>query len=432
MPRGRPTNELPASALSTEQKNLIVPLQQGGMAVYVGWDWASKTHDITVVDDEGKIVDHFDIAHDEVGLTRALKRLARHGSPDSLDIAIERPSGLVVERLVEAGHPVVPIHPNAFNAARSRWGASRAKSDPGDSYRLADYLRTDGHRLRRLRPMDEATRNLQALVRMRDDHVEVRIAAFDQLEALLQAHWPGAVGLFYDLASDIALEFLERYPTPESAARLGEVRLSSFLKRHSYCGRRPAAELLLRLHAAPLAPSRLDPDVLIDLVREQVLLVRTMVKTTKDLEHAIAAAVADHPKASLLAHLPRIGSGVNLAQVISEVGPILEASVDVEHAAAQCGAFPVTKASGQTRGVHFRWAANNHARKALSLFADNSRHSCQWAARLYSKHIALNKRHPHANRILMRAWLRVIWACWQNNTPYDPARHQAGVQLATA
>ncbi len=71
---------------------------------------------------------------------------------------------------------MVPIHPNAFNAARPRWGASRAKSDPGDSFKLADYLRTDGHRLRRLEPLDAATAELQALCRLRDDHVEATIS----------------------------------------------------------------------------------------------------------------------------------------------------------------------------------------------------------------------------------------------------------------
>jgi len=33
----------------------------------------------------------------------------------------------------------VPVHPTAFWAARPRWGASGAKSDAGDSYKLADY-----------------------------------------------------------------------------------------------------------------------------------------------------------------------------------------------------------------------------------------------------------------------------------------------------
>jgi transposase len=124
--------------------------------------------------------------------------------PAQLSVAIERPNGLVVDRLLAAGHPVVPIHPNAFHAARARWGAARAKSDPADSYMLADYLRTDGHRLRRLQPLDSKTRELQALVRLRGDHVKARTATTNQLHALLEAHWPGANAIFSRLGSKIA------------------------------------------------------------------------------------------------------------------------------------------------------------------------------------------------------------------------------------
>jgi len=400
--------------------------------MYVGWDWAGKTHDVSVLDEQGRLVEHFAVDHDEAGFKQALRRLGRHGPAEEMPVAIERPSGLVVERLVEAGHPVIPIHPNAFNAARARWGASRAKSDPGDSYRLADYLRTDGRRLRRLRPLDEATRQLRALVRMRDDHIEARVAASNQLEALLNAHWPGAVCIFETVASDIALHFLDRYPTPDAAARLGETRLAAFLKRRCYSGRRTPAQLLERLRRAPTAASGLDPEVLAELVRHQVDLLRTLLHTCKELEHAIAAVLPDHGKVRILAGLPRIGDGVNLAQVLSEVGPILDASLNVDHAAAQCGACPVTKASGQSRGVQFRWAANTHARQALQTFADNSRHASPWAARLYAKHVAAGKRHPHVVRILMRAWLRVIWSCWHSDIPYDPARHRNELRLAGA
>jgi hypothetical protein len=87
------------------------------------------------------------------------------------------------------------------------------KSIPGDSYKLADYLRTDGHRLRALRPLDAATRELRALSRVRDDHVAAKTAASNQLGALLDAHWPGAMRIFSRLGSQIALAFLDTYPT---------------------------------------------------------------------------------------------------------------------------------------------------------------------------------------------------------------------------
>jgi hypothetical protein len=72
---------------------------------------------------------------------------------------------------------------------------------------------------------------------MRDDHVAARTAATNQLGALLEAHWPGAKAIFSRLGSEIALAFLEDYPTPEAAGRLGEARLAMFCRRHSLPGR---------------------------------------------------------------------------------------------------------------------------------------------------------------------------------------------------
>jgi transposase len=396
--------------------------------MFVGWDWASTTHDVTVIDDAGNIVDRWAPEHTEMGLDATLARLTRHGRPEQLPVAIERPSGLVVDRLLAAGHPVIPIHPNAFHAARPRWGAAAAKSDPGDSFKLADYLRTDGHRLRRLRPLDAATRELQALSRLRDDHVAAKTAASNQLGALLEAHWPGAKQVFSRIGSQIALAFLDAYPTPESAARLGEARLAAFCRRHSYRGGRSPAELLGRLRSAPAAPVGLAPEVLAELVGAQVRLLRILLATIAELDRALGAGLLGHAKAGLLAPLPRIGE-VSLAQVVAEVGPILDRASTVEHATAECGAAPVTKASGKSKAVTFRWAANAKARNALATFASNSRHSSPWAAKVYADARRRGKHHPHAVRILARAWLRVMWACWHNDTIYDPARHGAERRL---
>ena len=40
--------------------------------------------------------------------------------------------------------------------------------------------------------------------------------------------------------------------------------------------------------------------------------------------------------------------------------------------------------------------------------------------------------HPHAVRILGRAWLRVLWRCWQDRKPYDPAAHRRARPLLLA
>lgn len=390
---------------------------------FVGIDWASRAHELCVVDEQGTIVERFGFGHSERGISGALARLAKLGEPSELPVAIERPDGLLVDRLLAAGHEVVPIHANAFHAARPRWEGAAAKSDVGDAYRLADLLRTDRHRLRPLRPLGQATRELQALVRLRDDHVKARVAATNQLAALLGQHWPGAAAIFARLDSEIALAFLERYPTPQSAARVGEARLEAFLRRHSYCGRRSAGELLARLREAPQPVHVLDPEVVAELVLAQARVVRTLLTTIADLDRAIAASLDQHAKAQLLQPLPRVGT-INLGQIVAEVGPLLDRTESADEAAALCGAVPITKRSGQQHSVTFRYATNAKARKALTLYADNSRHASPWAERIYRDARARGCRHAHAVRILARAWLRVIWACWHTNTAYDPARRR--------
>ncbi|MGY2093599.1 IS110 family transposase [Nocardia gipuzkoensis] len=311
---------------------------------FVGWDWASKTHDVTVIDDRGRVLDRWAFSHTEQAWTTTLARLARHGDPADLPVIIERTSGLIVDRLLTAGYPVVPVHPTAFHAARPRWGASGAKSDPGNGYKLADYLRTDGHRLRQLDPVDVGLRELQALIRIRDDRVQARTAAINQLASLLDNYGPGPKNLFCSLASPIALAFLTAYPTPQSAARLSEVRMAAFLRRNSYRGGKPAALLLARLHAAAVPAAQLPNDTLALMIGTQVQLLRGIQTAIADLENLIRQRVDEHPRAQLLAALPGVGT-INLAQLLAEIGPILDRVDTVDQAGAECGVTPVTKAS---------------------------------------------------------------------------------------
>ncbi|MCX4564486.1 IS110 family transposase [Streptomyces phaeochromogenes] len=396
--------------------------------MFIGWDWATETHDVTVMDNSGARVDRWEFPHTEEGIARTLTKLAVHGAPADLPVAIETTRGLVVDRLLAAGHPVVPVDPNAFHAMRPCWGDSKAKTDAGDSLKLADYLRTDGHFLPRLEPTERATMELQALTRQRADHVAARIAAINQLAALLDSHWPGGKSVFCSLDSDIALAFLERYAAPAAAAKLTAGRLEAWCKRHSYTGNRSGSALIERLRSAPQPASRLSESVVEQLVRFQIQLVKSIRATIRTLDEAIADAVAIHPYAQLFATMPRIGK-VNLGQIIGEIGPILERSRTSEQFIAETGVVPVTRASGKSRVVTFRYAANRRARLAIVGYADNSRHASDWAAKIYNDARADKKRHPHAARILARAWLRVMWACWRDGTCYDPGTHRANSKI---
>ncbi len=401
------------------------------MGYVAGLDWGRTTHAVCVVDDaDGKILARFDVAHGAKGLAELTARLARIAAPPELPIAIERPSGLLVDTLIDAGHPVVPIHPNAVRACRPRYSAAGAKSDPGDAYMLADILRTDGHRFRPLRPCSDDIKALRALVRTRDDLVAERVALANRLRDLLDDFWPGAAAIFADIDSPIALAFLARYPTPDSAARLGEKRLAAFLAQHSYCGRRPVAELLQRLRAAPKSRAgQTEAEVKGELVRALVAvltpLVAEIAKLTARLEHHVAS-LAD---GRILMSFPRAGR-VCAAQILAELGDVRERFQTADQLAAEAGVCPVTRASGKSRAVSFRWACNHRLRKAVTCFADNSRHASPWAATLYRNARQRGCDHPHAVRILARAWLRILWRAWIERKPYDPANHRAAQLIA--
>ena len=99
--------------------------------------------------------------------------------------------------------------------------------------------------------------------------------------------------------------------------------------------------------------------------------------------------------------------------------------------AAEAGVAPLTYESGKTRSVTFRWACNHRLRRALTCFADNSRHASRWAATVYARARSRGCDHPHAIRILARAWSRVLWRLWVDRCTYDPARHRAAMALIT-
>jgi transposase len=366
------------------------------MSYYVGCDWASTAHQICVINTRGQIVWQHEVPHTAEGCAVLRHRLQRFGAPADVPVAIERPSGVVVDLLLEWGHRVVPIQPNALNASRARYRLSGAKSDASDAYILADLLRTDGHRFRAINPVADEMRALRTLVRTRDDLVATRIALANQLRAILEGFWPGAAQIFADIDSPIALAFLERYPTPESAAHLGEKRLAVFLGRNHYCGCRTARELLERLRRAPtVIVGDANMEASGEVVRALVTVLVGLVAQIRTLTSAIAQAMHVHPDGAIVMSFPRAGC-TNAAQILAELGQERLRFPSAERLAAEAGVVPITVESGKHRAVTFRWACNKRLRRAITMFADNSRRASPWAAQLYQRALARGCDHPHA------------------------------------
>ena len=147
-------------------------------------------------------------------------------------------------------------------------------------------------------------------------------------------------------------------------------------------------------------------------------------KAIKDLDQEVRTRLGEHPDAKIFTSLPRSGL-INAAQMLAEWGDCRQAYDGPEAVAAVAGMAPVTKRSGKHEVVLFRWSCNKRFRQALATFADHSRHDSAWAADIYRRARERGADHPHACRILARAWIRVIYRCWVDGEAYDPVKHRA-------
>jgi transposase len=394
------------------------------MGAICGIDWASEWHDVHVADEFGRVLVARQFSHDERGIGELIELL---GELEVELCAIERPDGLLVGRLLAGGVPVLAIHPNQLKAARERFRAAAGRNDRFDAMVLCELARTDRHRFPALAPCGDETLALRALVRTREDLVKARVALANQLRSQLQCFWAGAEQIFADIDSPIALAFLERYPSPADTRGLGEKRLESFLARHAYCGRRSPGELLARLRDAPQAVvGELESDARRAAVLGLVAALCPIVEQLSQLTSQIAGAVRAHPDGSLfLAFFRDRKSVVTAAGLLAEIGDNRARYPTKDSLAADAGQAPVTIQSGKRSGASFRWACDKRLRGHVCVLADATRHWHPWAKDVYQRARARGADHPHAIRILGRAWTRVIWRCWQDNTLYDLNRHRA-------
>jgi transposase len=390
---------------------------------YAGVDWAADKHDVRVCDEAGEELLSATFAHDEVGLRSLCRQLVRL---EVALVAIERPDGLLVERLLDAGLRVLAMHPNQVAASRARFRVSGGKSDRFDAFVLCELARTDHHRFRVLEPDADETKALRALTRAREDLVRTKVAVGNQLRAELERFWPGPIGLFCDLDSEISLAFLERYPSPADARGLGEKRLGAFLACQRYAGRQKPAQLLAKLRRAPQGRvGEIEMHARRQLVLCLVQMLRTLVAQIDTLERKVATAVRAHPDGAIFLSLFKDpNSFITAAEMLAEMGDCRARYPARDALSGDAGQAAVAIESGKRKAACFRWGCNKRLRSSFHTLANSTRHWHPWAADLYAAARARGHDHPRALRTLGRAWCRIVWRCWQDRVPYDPARHR--------
>jgi transposase len=400
----------------------IDPVDAKATARFIGGvDWAKDDHAVCVLGDQGEVLDRFTVAHDAAGLKRMSARLLRARVEQ---IGIERGDGPVVEALLTAGLTLFVIPPGQVKNLRSRYGSAGNKDDRFDAYVLADVVRTDVRRLRPLVCDAPGTSALRSTVRARKDLVAHRVATANQLRAHLQTVFPAATTLFADIDSPITLAFLDRFSSQDAADWLSPKRLASWLRHASYSGRVDPGVLHARLLAAPRGATGEHATTYAVTTAALVAVLRVLNAQITALAANIDTQLAAHPDAAVFTSLPRSGS-IRAARLLAEIGDARGRFPTRDSLTCLAGVAPSTRQSGKTKAVTFRWGADKNLRDALCDFAGDSRRASPWAANLYDKAIARGCDHPHAVRILARAWGHVIWRCWQDGVPYKAERHGA-------
>ncbi len=332
----------------------------------------------------------------------------------------KRREGLLVDHLLAWGHPVYPVNPKVAARAREGYRAAPVKSDVLDAFALADLLRRQAVSWRPLRPSSPTHAELQALVRDRERFVIEHRRLQHQLRAVLETYYPAATKLFSGLDRAITLAFLRRYPTPADAERLTAHRLARFLARQGYSGR-TAPEVLverIRAHAG-------TPNIGVDVARARAMLalvdlLEQVGRVLDEYAAAIAGVLERHPDAALFASFPGTGL-VTTATLLAEIGEDRTRFPSSGSLLAEAGLAPVTRQSGSSRRVGFRYAANHHLRAIWGQWMLTAIRISPWTREAYDAARARGQSHSRAIRSVGARWGRILWRCWLDRQTYDPA-----------
>jgi transposase len=395
----------------------------------VGIDWGSQHHQVCIVNREGHRIE-LTAPHTSAGLAARAEQLAALSpeAPERVAVAIEVPRGPVVETLLERGFHVFALNPKQLDRFRDRHTVAGAKDDRRDAWVLADALRTDQPRFRRVHVDDPLVIELRELSRLDDDLREDVSRLSNRLREQLQRFGPDLLVLcpaadepwFWALL-DLALARRPKLPA------LKAVR--AVLKVHRI--RRLSAETV---HAALQAPPlRVAPGT-IEAACAHIAVLLPRLRLVHDQRHrtvgirieAILAELAkeevagEHRDVTILRSLPGVGRLV-AATVLAEAARLLAAR-DYHTLRAQAGAAPVTRQSGKKAVVTLRRACNGRLRNAIYHWA---RVSVQVDARCRAHYDRLRQRgHQHARALrgVADRSLAVLMAMLTSRTLYDPER----------
>jgi transposase len=397
---------------------------------YIGVDWGDRLHQVYVGDEEGKKVREVKVPETVEGLAE-IGRWLDENRAEGIELwaAIEKPAGRIVDFLLDHGVEVYPVNPKAVDRVRDRYRMSGSKSDPFDAYVLAEFLRTDQAHLKALRPSSEKAQELKMLSRDQRRVGRHKSRLLNQLTTTLKEYYARPLEVFEDIETELALDFLTRYPTPAHLGALKRKEFNRFATKQHHLSKQRCEELWEKLQKPQLAVPEHVVRAKAQLVEVLIDQLRASIKAVKTYNHKVESFFASSPAAAVAKTLPGGKSGTLVAAIWAELGDALGRWQSSGHLQAEAGVVPVTKASGKSHVVHFRFACNKHLRYSMYWFSFVSLNNSEWAKLYYRSQRDKGHSHPQALRALGAKWLKIIFVMWRDHKPYDEKFHLANIAL---
>ena len=396
---------------------------------YAGIDWADEHHVVVVLEEGGQQVATKQVAHTVEGLAQLVSFfLGIVGTPErqeELACIIETSHGLLIAALLEAGFPVYSVNPKTVDRHRKPAGA---KTDVIDAYLLARTGRSDFADLRRLRPESALIQELKTLTRDQESLIASQTRLVNQLTACLKTYYPVALTLFRKLQRPSTLAFLQAYPTPQAAAQASLEDLLLLLKQAKHrrlarVGQRIWERLQHPSLQADVITTRASSRLMLALVQQLLLLLDQLAAYDKEIARLFQA----HADQSIFSGLP--GAGKHLApRLLAEWGDDRSRYANTASVQALGGTSPVPFESGKHASVQQRHACVNPLRNALFPFAWQNTFQEPWAQAYYQRKRQEGTTHSMAVRALSNGWVRIIYALWRKQEPYQAATFLAAQQ----
>jgi transposase len=394
------------------------------MRVYTGIDWSENQHDVVFMNEQGASIARLTIAHTPDGFLELDKMRQKLGvGPSDCLVGLETAHNLLIDFLWAHDYThVYVIPPSVTRSCQGRYRQSGARSDESDALLIADLLRTDRQRLQPWRPDSLLTRQLRAKVSLRLHLTRNKVRLSNRLRAVLLRYYPAAWQVFNGLDTQIALAFIQAYPTPQAAAGLTFAEFQTFARQHRYPKPKHLAACFARLQSPQPQAER---DTILVYQSEASLLAAFLlhtVRTRATLDREIKDLFRQHPDYPVFDSLPGLGDFLAPALLV-KFGDDRQRFPTANSVQALAGTCPVTDKSGKRRRIFFRKACDREFRHIAQQWAISSTPHSPWAYAYFSQARQRGLAKNHAYRCLANRWLAIAWKLWQTRQPYDEAYH---------